>query len=369
MRLDAIHAVTIFEFAPAADEIWGLEPSPKTGYVRRDPVHGTITFLDIPRHDAKMRPRVKALYAGGKATNVARVFDRLLAWPRDATPALRDDLRVTLATFLAESQRRDDATPALAPGAVFVQTLQRREMHRITLAYETFPPREGLLADRRCIHLFDEREQTDLLNFSPRLHWSDAEQAVVLEHLRRSPPAGLVVLAGSAPLGVETLYREIIATLRAAAPGVRIAVDIDVPSLHRCLSEGAPPDLVSMNRNEYNAVEAALWTGFEGILHVHDHSGAYVWHGDGARLRAGDAGLFHTATTPLTTRFGPASGPTIGAGDAAHAGLLFGLLAGLDLHAATRLGQAIAADAVRNAEGTRGLDPERIRTYFAALDA
>ena len=369
MRLDAIPAVTIFEFAPAADEIWGLEPSPETGYVRRDPVHGTITFLDIPRHDTKMRPRVKALYAGGKATNVARVFDRLLDRPRTVSPALRSDLHVRLTTFLAESRTCDDETPALTPGAVFVQTLQRREMRRITLAYETFPPREGLIADRRCIHLFDERERTDLLNFSPRLQWSEAEQAVVLDHVRRSPPAGLVVLAGSAPLGVETLYREIIATLRDVAPDVRIAVDVDVPSLRRCLSEGAPPDLVSMNRKEYNAVEASYWEHFEGILHVHDHSGAYVWHGDGSRLRSGEGDLLHIPTLPLTTHFGPATGPTIGAGDAAHAGLLFGLLAGLDLHAAARLGQAVAADAVRNAEGTRGLDLARIRTYLDALEA
>jgi len=176
-----------------------------------------------------------------------------------------------------------------------------------------------------------------------------------------------VVLAGSAPLGVETLYREIITTLRTTSPGIRIAVDIDVPSLVRCLSEGASPDFVSMNRKEYNAVEARFWEAFEGVLHVHDHSGAYVWRSDGARLHTSDAGLFHASVSPLTNRFGPATGPTIGAGDAAHAGLLYGLLAGLDLHAAARLGQAVAADAVRNAEGTRGLEPERIRAYLDAL--
>ena len=367
MRLDVLPAVTIFEFAPAADEIWGLEPSPETGYVRRDPVLGTITFLDIPRHDTKMRPRVKALYAGGKATNVARVFDRLLERPRHLAPSFEADLRVALTTFLAE-QRTDDETNALTPGAVFVQTLQLRELRRVTLAYETFPPREGLIADRRCIHLFDEREQTDLLNFSPRLHWSEAEQAVVLERLRRNPPAGLVVLAGSAPLGVETLYREVIAALREHAPGVRIAVDVDVASLRRCLSDGAPPDLVSMNRKEYNAVETRFWDGFEGILHVHDHSGAYVWKGEGAKLLSEAAQPLYIPTLPLTTRFGPATGPTIGAGDAAHAGLLFGLLAGYDLDDAARLGQAVAADAVRNEAGTRGLDLTRIRTYLDALE-
>ncbi|GIV62570.1 MAG: hypothetical protein KatS3mg044_1436 [Rhodothermaceae bacterium] len=260
--------ITILEFAPAADEIWGLEHDPHAGYAARDPDAGTLTFHDIPRHDTKMRPLLRGLYAGGKATNVARVLDRLLDAVDDSAPT------VSLTTFLARSGPGYDD---LTPGAAFVRALQRQEMRRITLAYEPLPPRDGLVADRRCIHLVDERTGTDLLNFSPRLVWSDAEARHVLRALRRHPPEGLVVLAGSVPLGVPGLYPDVIRTLRTVAPTTRIAADIDVPSLIRCLEAGLAPDYVSMNRREFEQIDPSRWEGFRGILHVHDRSGAWVW--------------------------------------------------------------------------------------------
>ncbi len=348
--------ITILEFAPAADEIWGLEHDPHAGYAARDPDAGTLTFHDIPRHDTKMRPLLRGLYAGGKATNVARVLDRLLDAAGGPPPP------VSLTTFLARSGPGYDD---LTPGAAFVRALQRQEMHRITLAYEPLPPRDGLVADRRCIHLVDERTGTDLLNFSPRLVWSDAEARHVLRTLRRHPPEGLVVLAGSVPLGVPGLYPDVIRTLRTVTPTTRIAADIDVPSLIRCLEAGLAPDYVSMNRREFEQIDPSRWEGFRGILHVHDRSGARAWQA----VPPPGPPAARIDIAPLAAALGPATGPTLGAGDAAHAGFLLGLTTGRDLAAALRLGQAVAAATVRYATGTRGFDLALVRRAEAILSA
>ncbi|RMH77590.1 MAG: hypothetical protein D6683_08710 [Actinomyces sp.] len=238
-------------------------------------------------------------------------------------------------------------------------------MHRITLAYEPLPPRDGLVADRRCIHLVDERTGTDLLNFSPRLVWSDAEARHVLRTLRRQPPEGLVVLAGSVPLGVPGLYPDVLRTLRTVTPTTRIAADIDVPSLARCLEAGLAPDYVSMNRREFEQIDPSRWEGFRGILHVHDRSGARAWQ---AVPPPGPPAV-RIDLTPLAATLGPATGPTLGAGDAAHAGFLLGLTTGRDLAAALRLGQAVAAATVRYATGTRGFDLALVRRAEAILSA
>ncbi len=86
-----IKKVKIFEFAPTADEIWQIPKHSKDGYTSYDLETGLISILDTA-HDAKPRPEIMAIYAGGKATNVARVLDKLIE--------ANDDTEIELITFL-----------------------------------------------------------------------------------------------------------------------------------------------------------------------------------------------------------------------------------------------------------------------------
>src|SRR5919206_4797556 len=67
--------ITILEFTPCADSIFHVRRNSDEGYVASDGREVQI------KAGAKLRPQLITTYAGGKATNVARVMDRLL---RDA---------------------------------------------------------------------------------------------------------------------------------------------------------------------------------------------------------------------------------------------------------------------------------------------
>jgi len=356
-----LDAITILEFTPAADEIWGLSMHPKAGYADRKSDDGTITFFDIPQHDSKLRPDVRAVYAGGKATNVARVLEKLIDvpggfWPFDA----RRDLSVRLKTFLPAADPDDAAS--FSPGGAYIAALQRAELHRVELSFVAFPYHDGPLRDRRCIHLFDDESGTDLLNFSPPLSWDTDDAAFVREYIRANEPCGALVLAGSAPRGAETVYAAVIESARRQSCPF-ISVDIDTASLLTCLSApDAWPDVVSVNRSEFEAITE--WLEFGGIIHLHDRHGSEI-----VSARSSRRGTC-VRLARLAEQFGPASGPTIGAGDAAHAGFLFGTLATpLSTREAMILGQATAAAAVRNETGTRDLEANQIRSYYTFLAA
>src|SRR5919205_3250841 len=65
--------ITILEFTPCADSIFHVRRDPDEGYEASDGRAVTI------RAGAKLRPQAISTYAGGKATNVARVIDKLLS--------------------------------------------------------------------------------------------------------------------------------------------------------------------------------------------------------------------------------------------------------------------------------------------------
>ncbi|MGH9759851.1 MAG: hypothetical protein ACREAC_03305, partial [Blastocatellia bacterium] len=68
----AIRKITILEFAPCADTIYSIRRDPNEGYLSANGESVTI------RTGIRLRPHEGATYAGGKATNVARVIDKLL---------------------------------------------------------------------------------------------------------------------------------------------------------------------------------------------------------------------------------------------------------------------------------------------------
>jgi len=357
--LDGIEDITILEFSPAADEIWGLTADKVAGYYRRDDEKGILSFLDIPGHDTKVRPHVRTVYAGGKATNVGRILNTLISaqdgtWPFAVAP----HLKVNLTTMLPGAP--PDGPGTFSPGGEYIAALQRAEMHGVDLAFVPLPYCNAPNRDRRCIHLCDEATGADLLNFSPHLKWRAEDLACARHHLDTHPPRGLVVLAGSAPLGAVSLYSSVIQS-RKRAHNSFVSADIDTASLLRCLSTSdTNPDAVSMNVHEHASI--ADWHGYGGLVHLHDRHG-------GALNRCGHNDLpARIDIATLSAHFGPATGPTIGAGDAAHAGWLFGLLAGsFSPREALMLGQATAAAVVRSESGTRRLDPKRIRRYFDVL--
>ena len=64
--------ITILEFTPCVDWIYHFRHDEEEGYIAGDERQVTI------RSGAKLRPHTASIYAGGKATNVARVIDKLL---------------------------------------------------------------------------------------------------------------------------------------------------------------------------------------------------------------------------------------------------------------------------------------------------
>src|ERR1700759_4442094 len=64
--------ITILEFTPCADSIFHVFRDSDEGYMASD---GQALTIKV---GAKLRPKAISTYAGGKATNVARVMDKLL---------------------------------------------------------------------------------------------------------------------------------------------------------------------------------------------------------------------------------------------------------------------------------------------------
>src|SRR6185503_16335282 len=100
--------ISILEFTPCADLIYQMRRDPHEGYIAADAE--TLTL----KTGARLRPRLVTTYAGGKATNVARVIEKLL------TP--EDKVDVELIVFRPDS----------AEGR-YLHELQTRDLNRVRL--------------------------------------------------------------------------------------------------------------------------------------------------------------------------------------------------------------------------------------------
>src|SRR5215813_10630192 len=98
--------ITILEFTPCADSILHVRRDPEEGYVESD---GQIVEI---KAGAKLRPQAISTYAGGKATNVARVMDRLLKGT--------DRVDIDLIVFRPDS-----------PEGRYLDDLQTSALHRV----------------------------------------------------------------------------------------------------------------------------------------------------------------------------------------------------------------------------------------------
>lgn len=370
--------VTVMELAPAADELWALDQDSSRGYLWHEA--GMVALPDVAR-GAKLRPRIRAAYASGKATNVGRVFDAFLR--ADATTALacqaRQSVSARLITFLPscrEPYRRPEIPGSVlsqfTPGGAYLACLQARDLWALELELVPLPPSDECQADRRCANVVGCGTD-ELVNFSPYLYWEGAAVEAVQSYARRLPPCHWVSLAGSLPLvdgtACPTLYAEIIGALRQAQPGVRVSLDVGGAALRATL-EAQPvcaPDAITVNTDEFRAAGCEAWAHYQGVVVVHDKRGCWLLRGENL-ARAASLGVPEKpdVAVPADVRVRQ----TICAGDAAHGGLLLGLaLWGLggDLMPALRLSQACALTVVENADGIRGLTAEVVERNLCRL--
>ena len=149
----SIKKATIIEFAPTADEIWRISQHNKDGYVGYDAGNGLVSILDTA-HDAKLRPEILTVYAGGKATNVARVMDKLMDHESKA--------QVELVTFFPPPQEPlcelqinringVEIYPS-TPAGLYVQFLQIMNLKNVKPRFEIideFDETKGMQVTRR----------------------------------------------------------------------------------------------------------------------------------------------------------------------------------------------------------------------------
>jgi fructose-1-phosphate kinase PfkB-like protein len=325
--------ITVLEVAPCADSIL---------YIRRDPQEGYVAGTErqiILRTGAKLRPQVASTHAGGKATNVARVIDKLLS-PDDR-------IEVELIVFRPDS-----------PEGRYIHQLQARELKRIRLC-----PAIVNGTARFCLNLSDPSDQSDEhveFNISPRVIWQP-DACEVVYNFASEIATDLLLLAGNPPLiaperkPVVDLYAQII---ERAGPRVRVvSLDTGCDALARSLTTRTQPTVIKINHEEQASIDEALWRNYTGVLVVTDADGCWVWD-----KSSGQHGV-RVSGAKVQKVFS-----TVGAGDAAHAGFtLARWVWGFDLISAARYGQAAAAATVSSPEGTRGLDKQTVERFFTEL--
>jgi fructose-1-phosphate kinase PfkB-like protein len=324
--------ITILEFAPCADSIYHIAQDAEEGYIS-----GDAETLAL-RSGAKLRPRAVSTYAGGKATNVARVIEKLLR-PEDR-------VEVELVVFRPDS----------AEGR-YIQELQTAALNRVQI-------RPALIRGkaRFCIDLTDPTTPSDRrveFNISPRALW-EPDALEVAQKLVATISTDLLLMAGNPPV-IEpagsmavALYAEIIAEVRSRVEVV--SVDVEKEALRHCLAARQQPDVIKINTDEHRWAEG-LWDDFRGTLVVTDAGGCLVSEDGSPPLRVPGASIEKLYST-------------IGAGDAAHAGFtLARWVWGFDLTRAARYGQAAAAATVSSLEGTRGVKRDAVEKLFAKIES
>lgn len=331
--------ITILEFAPCIDWLYHLRRDAEEGYAAGDGSAVTI------RAGAKLRPHIAGVYAGGKATNVARVLDALLR--------ADDRVEVELVVFRPDS----------AEGR-YIHELQTAALARVRVR-PVFISGQA----RLCVDLLDPLTPPEArveFNISPRAVWTDAALASALQFadtLAAERCPDLLLLAGNPPLLessgelASTLYAEVIERL---SDGGRrratiFSVDTEKATLANCLQASAPPQVIKINEQEHAGVDRSLWEAFAGTLVVTDRDGCTVREGRQAPTRVGGA----TVATLYST---------LGAGDAVHAAFtLARSVWGYDAIAAARYGQAAAAAAVSRPDGTRRVSKAAVKEFFDHL--
>ena len=287
-----IKKAIILEFARTADEIWNLSHHKKDGYASYDAENGLVSILDTA-HDAKPRPEIMAVYAGGKATNVARVMDCLIE---------KNDTQIELVTFLPPPKGilcefqpvriNDIEILPSTPAGIYVQCLQVMSLKNVKPHFEVINELDEIdemQVTRRCIEIMIKDTGTSL-NFSPRIVWSQKTADAILSRLGKViSNADMVVIAGAPPvwkspdgnaITSHDFYAEI---LNLTSPECEVSVDVRGYYLHKCLVADKPPRLIFMNKNEF--LEASeSWKelsgkSFSGTIIAHDKDGCWAWDG------------------------------------------------------------------------------------------
>ncbi len=380
----AIQRITVFEFAPTADEIWCIPRHDKDGYARYDADDGLVSILDTA-HDTKLRPEIITNYAGGKATNVARVLDRLLMD--------KDDPYVELITFLPpppDGPLRElefgnaggvFLRPSTAAG-IYIQCLQIAGLRRVRPHFEVvdeLAESGKMQTTRSCIEI-TLKEDSGSLNFSPRIVWSQRAADAVLSRVAEvTRDADLVVMAGSPPIwnvqpGAHLTSQNFYAgVMDAVGPDCHVSIDTRGRYLHDCLMSQNSPRFAFMNRDEFGDL-AGSWSRlserfFPGTLLVHDKQGCWVW----------DEKLPTYAESLSEAEFYPSMRvpkvySTIGAGDAMHAGFLKEWICaksemsrGERVRRAAVYSQIVAGFAVSNERATHGINAQEIESEYGKI--
>jgi fructose-1-phosphate kinase PfkB-like protein len=326
--------ITILEFAPCADTIYHFRRDADEGYIAGDSRSLTI------KSGAKLRPQLVSAYAGGKATNVARIIDCLL---NDD-----DEADIELVVFRPDS-----------PEGRYIHDLQTSALRRVTVR----PVLIGGQA-RFCIDLTDpatdSRDRVEF-NISPRALWEPGAIDAALQ-TASALSSDALILAGNPPVvsgqSVEAemavdLYAQVIERVRSRVEVV--SIDTEKTTLARCLESTSRPDVVKINAVEYASIDERLWADFSSALIVTDTEGCRLrCQGSDMRIRSARVDKLYS---------------TIGAGDAVHAGFtLARWLRGLDFAQSARYGLAAAAVAVSSPEGTREISRQRVEEIFAEME-
>jgi fructose-1-phosphate kinase PfkB-like protein len=324
--------VIILEFAPCADWLYHFRRDEEEGYIAGD--ERTVTI----RSGAKLRPHTASIYAGGKATNVARVMDRLLN---------KDEaIEIELVVFRPDS-----------PEGRYIHELQIGALQNVRVRPVII---KGLA--RLCVDLLDPAtpaEHRAEFNISPRALWEEGSLEKALEFVCEMS-ADLLLMAGNPPLLAETnemavnLYSQIIERVR---PCVKtISLDTEKRALASCLQAQTQADVIKINSFERDTIDAKLWEKYGGTLVVTDAKGCTVTEKNQSvkRLRGAKIATLYS---------------TIGAGDAVHAGFtLARSVWGFDVAKAARYGQAAAAATVSASAGTRAITKQIVDEFFAKLE-
>ncbi|MBD3182031.1 hypothetical protein GF312_07055 [Candidatus Poribacteria bacterium] len=371
-----VRKVKILEFAPTADEIWSLNRNTRDGYTEYNPEKGLICFMDTG-HEAKQRPKIITTYAGGKATNVARVMDRLI--PDDF------QIEVELITFLPpaphgpleESQNwfagKIEIKPS-TPAGIYVQCLQTNALNKVKPQFEIVEElRETgqMQTTRRCIEMMLEGGGTSL-NFSPRMIWSqEAAESVKNKVAEVSRNTDMIVMAGAPPfwefednaIKPYTFYAEI---LKILSPDCQVSLDTRGNYLYSCLKGTKTPRFMFMNTDEFMDLkekwDSLYRDSFHGTLIIHNEKGCWLWNGKMPE-RIGD----FTRGEYFPSMEVSEIYSTIGAGDAMHAGFLKEWVFGNNDNSISKsavYSQVVAGTSISNPKATHGIQLEIVDKYF-----
>jgi len=328
--------ITILELTPCADTLLSIGQDPEEGYLSVE--DGIIKI----RSGARLRPRLLSVNAGGKASNVAGVIDRLLA------PS--DSVEVELIVFRPDS-----------PEGRYIAELQSIALARVKV--------RSIVVDstaRSCINVSDPASPPQArveFNLSPRVLWQEAAIDLALKSLS-DLSTDLLLLAGNPPvigpqcqLAVD-LPASIIEQLP-NDPATRAAVSLDIEkgALARCIQGRHQPDVIKINHDEFLSVDHEHWRLYNRTLVVTDDDGCTLWeHGpSGPSIR-------------INRPHGHRVYSTVGAGDSAHAGFtLARWVWGFDDVRAARYSMAAAAASVSSPEGARGVKRTEVERFFATL--